>query len=152
MGDLLKMVKMFFTKPSNIKEVDTVKMKHIPPKGFKYLMWCGHCLYTKDKCSTLNPVDKNHEMIHLRQAQDKGSWAIYYLSYLWEWIKGWPYKDSYYTIKYEVESYAKEYDLDYLNRRKKGDVILFKLYNRHGFYKSCKSRISYKQKLRELYK
>ena len=43
---------------------------------------------------------------------------------------------SYYAIKYEVEAYAKQYDMDYLKRREPNAVNKFELKNAHNIFNS----------------
>ena len=63
---------------------------------------------------------KNHEMIHLRQAQSCGdSWLRFYLLYIWYWLKGLrmnrKMKHAAYLLNpFEMEAYARMHDLDYL--------------------------------------
>ena len=72
------------------------------------------------------------------QAKDKGSWWKFYLSYFWEWIKHGMFfaNSSYYAIKYEIEAYAKQYDLDYLKRRETNAVDKFVVKNAHKIFNS----------------
>ena len=85
---------------------------------------------------------KNHEMIHLRQAQSCGdSWLRFYLLYIWYWLKNrvgllklhsrrsssagllpkgrkngsYCVKNAAYLLNpFEMEAYARMHDLDYL--------------------------------------
>ena len=88
------------------------------------------------------------------QAKDEGSWVRFYLKYLWEWIKGGAFfvSSSYYTMKYEVEAYAKEDDETYLFRRKKGDVEKFKMNDRRKTFKECGSSYWFKAYIKNLFK
>lgn len=64
---------------------------------------------------------KNHEMIHLRQAQNtRNSWFCFYILYLWYVIKALPYfskvkNAGYYLNPFEIEAYTHMYDLHYLD-------------------------------------
>lgn len=123
--ELWTLIKMLFrSKPSEIKELKLMGMDHFPFKGFSYMCWCGRMVYRNDMYDTRRKewitkkykVSKNHETIHLMQAKMCGSWAKYYLRYLWEWLKpGFmaPLKANYYTLKYEAEAYANEENFDY---------------------------------------
>lgn len=123
--ELWTLAKMLFaTKPSEIEEVKLMGMEHFPFRGYAYMMWCGRMVYRNDTYDTRRKewitkkykVSKNHETIHLMQAKMCGSWAKYYLRYLWEWLKpGFmaPLKANYYTIPYEMEAYANEEKFDY---------------------------------------
>lgn len=62
---------------------------------------------------------KNHEMIHLRQAQSTGdSWWRFYLLYIWYWlkllVKTRRPRLAYVLNPFEIEAYRHMYDLDYL--------------------------------------
>ena len=65
---------------------------------------------------------KNHEMIHLRQAQSCGdSWIRFYLLYIWYWFKiacfgRFGIKHAAYLLNpFEMEAYLHMNDLNYLN-------------------------------------
>lgn len=157
--ELWKLVKMLFTSnPKDCDKVELMEMEKFPASGYKYMMWCGKMIYRFDKreriLQSLNTSifkkDTTHETIHLKQAQIKGTWVMYYLGYCWEWIKGnpftKPFKSAYYTIPFEMEAYANEenynYPLDYDGKylhcynikdrkktyRKYGNPYLWKLY------------------------
>ena len=63
---------------------------------------------------------KNHEMIHLRQAQSCGdSWLRFYLLYLWYWLRALPANrkmkhGAYLLNPFEMEAYRHMNDLHYL--------------------------------------
>ena len=63
---------------------------------------------------------KNHEMIHLRQAQSCGdSWIRFYLLYIWYWLRALPanrkMKHGAYLINpFEIEAYRHMNNLSYL--------------------------------------
>ena len=124
--ELWILAKMLFTsKPREIGELKLMGMDHFPFKGFSYMCWCGKMVYRndcyekrrKEWITKAYRVSKNHETIHLMQAKSCGSWAAYYLRYLWEWLKGnpvaRPYDSAYYTIPFECEAYANEDNSDY---------------------------------------
>jgi len=64
---------------------------------------------------------KNHEMIHLKQAQACGnSWLLFYLRYGYYWLGGQrlrrQLKDAGYWLNpFEMEAYEHEYDYHYLD-------------------------------------
>ena len=66
-------------------------------------------------------VAKNHEMIHLRQAQSThNSWLLFYVRYIWFSLLAARYwrrmkKAAYYLNPFEIEAYTHEKDLDYLD-------------------------------------
>lgn len=106
------LVKLLFTKQSN--QLEVVKMKHFPFKGYSAMSWCGKIITRKDNIGT---TTRNHERIHLEQALFFNNWIHYYIIYLWYWIIGlpiiYPFRSAYYTIPFEVEAYANEYIYDY---------------------------------------
>ena len=74
---------------------------------------------------------KNHEMIHLRQAQAcHDSWVCFYLLYLWYWLKGLVFSGcqvrrqlkhaAYLLNPFEMEAYGHMYDQNYLNHCEEG--------------------------------
>ena len=71
-------------------------------------------------------VMKNHEMIHLRQAQAcHNSWLCFYLLYIWYYLRALPQnrrlKNAAYVLNpFEMEAYEHEKELDYLTDKPKG--------------------------------
>ena len=69
---------------------------------------------------------KNHEMIHLRQAQSTGdSWWRFYCLYLRYWWQGWRQRKhcpnaGYRLNPFEMEAYEHMNDLHYLNKCREG--------------------------------
>lgn len=59
--------KMLFTsKPSDFNKLELMPMKCYPFKGYKYLTWCGRCVYRENtSAAVITPVAENHENIHL---------------------------------------------------------------------------------------
>ena len=147
---------MLFTKIGDKKELTLYYMKHFPFKGYKLMMWCGNVIYKDKKKAWMTDIERNHETIHLFQARDKGSWFKFYMSYLWQWMKGvfsfCGWKCSYYTSKYEAEAFAKEEDLKYLERREKNSVDKFKIKKRKKTFNKFISTYMYKNWLRNEYK
>ena len=138
---------MFKTSPMEKEKVSLLGMKHIPFKGYKYLMWCGHMIYRDDMydrrqkewATDIFKIDTNHEQIHLMQAKVCGSWMKYYWLYLKEWVKGNPITNpassAYYTSKFESEAYANETDLDYCKRYDGENLSKYIFKNRKDLYK-----------------
>lgn len=147
-------VRLLFTR-INTDKVEPLAMKHFPFSGYAYIMWCGKIIYREDKKYLANPsaVDMNHENIHLEQAKDKGTWAKYYLSYLWHWVKNNPFSSSaYYLIPEEVEAYAKENDLSYIERRSPGMVSKYKLiYPKKVWKQVGSSSYAFKKFIKEIF-
>lgn len=154
--ELFTLVKLLFTRISG-SEIEVLPMKHFPFSGYAYMMWCGKLIYREGKSYLSRPsdIDLNHESIHLAQAKDCGTWVSYYLSYFWNWLCENPFtspsKSAYYTNKYEVEAYAKEDDLSYLQRRKRGMVDKYKLMNGKKIFRNCGSSTKFKQEIKEMF-
>lgn len=112
-------------KPSEIKVV-RAKNAWMLPSSYKALMAFG-IIYCNDytdveKINKTDEIDstlKCHETIHVRQAENtKNSWILFYLNYLWQWIKNLPLifvkvHYAYYFISYELEAYANETNFEY---------------------------------------
>ena len=121
--ELWTMTKMLFeSKPSNFEELELMETNYFPFGEADYLTWCGKCVYRKtNRTITCHPSKYviNHEHIHLAQAKDCGSWFRFYIAYLLCWLKTFPpfSNKAYYLNKFEIEAYAKEQDLNYLEHR-----------------------------------
>lgn len=127
----------FQSKPEN--KIIMKRMDYYPFSGYKYMMWCGFCLYTKDKFEIMSEQDERHETIHVLQAKDLGSWIKYYWKYFVEWLSKNPIYDSkraYRMNKFETEAYAKEDESDYINTRNPFNVDKFKIKDWKSWYKS----------------
>lgn len=112
-------------RPSKITDMPAVVNTFWLRKGYEGLTFFGHILApTQELADRFNgSVDralKNHEMIHLRQAQSCGdSWIRFYLLYIWYWLTGLrmnrKMKHAAYLLNpFEMEAYARMNDLDYL--------------------------------------
>jgi len=112
-------------RPSKITDMPAVVNTFWLRKGYEGLTFFGHILApTQELADRFNgSADralKNHEMIHLRQAQSCGdSWIRFYLLYIWYWLKGLrmnrKMKHAAYLLNpFEMEAYARMNDLDYL--------------------------------------
>lgn len=111
--ELFTLIKLLFTSPKKVDDVKIEPMQHFPFKGYEAMMWCGRIIYRKENGNFASVVI-THERIHLAQAKIKGCWVLYYLSYLWNWIKHNPFApSSYYLNKYEGEAYANEHKSNY---------------------------------------
>ena len=107
-------------RPSDIKCVKAKKTRLLS-SSFRAITLFGtvYCV-RKDDVRRINANDyvncslKNHEMIHVRQAEGtRNSWFLFYLKYLWQWIcnlplifvnVGAPYK----FIPFELEAYSNQ--------------------------------------------
>ena len=121
-------------RPSKVADMPAVVNTFWLRKGYEGLTFFGQILApTQELADRFNgSADralKNHEMIHLRQAQSCGdSWIRFYLLYIWYWLKNRvgllklhsknrPYcvKNAAYLLNpFEMEAYARMHDLDYL--------------------------------------
>ena len=113
-------------RPSRVTDMPAVKNTFWLRKGYEGLTFFGTILTpTQQDADDFNgaySVMKNHEMIHLRQAQACGdSWLRFYLLYIWYWLKGlrmsrrMPHA-AYLLNPFEMEAYSRMYDLHYLDR------------------------------------
>ena len=130
---------LFASRPGDIGTMGVVDMKHFPFKGYKSMAWCGHIIH---RIGTTKVDEKciRHESIHLLQAKVCGRWWKFYLSYLWEWIKGGiiiaPVSAAYYTSKYESEAYANEDNPDYCVGYDGSNLPKYSFKNRKKLYKA----------------
>jgi hypothetical protein len=110
-------------RPSKIADMPAVVNTFWLRKGYEGLTFFGHILAPSqelaDRFNRGGSSLKNHEMIHLRQAQSCGdSWLRFYLLYIWYWLKGLrmrgKMKNAAYLLNpFEMEAYARMYDFDY---------------------------------------
>ena len=111
-------------RPSKVADMPAVVNTFWLRKGYEGLTFFGQILTpTQELADRFNAsfnALKNHEMIHLRQAQSCGdSWLCFYLLYIWYWLKALPanrkMKHAAYLLNpFEMEAYARMHDLDYL--------------------------------------
>ena len=123
-------------RPSRIADMPAVVNTFWLRKGYEGLTFFGYILTPSQELAdrfnaspegmTSPNVLKNHEMIHLRQAQSCGdSWLRFYLLYIWYWIKirlhrgdgSSRFRNAAYLLNpFEMEAYARMYDPDYLKQ------------------------------------
>ena len=126
-------------RPSKIADMPAVVNTFWLPKGYEGLTFFGKILApTQELADRFNSSPgvaanlqfaalKNHEMIHLRQAQSCGdSWLRFYLLYIWYWAKNriallrkrhrsCQMRHAAYLLNpFEMEAYARMNDLNYL--------------------------------------
>ena len=119
-------------RPSKVVDMPAVVNTFWLRKGYEGLTFFGHILApTQELADRFNASSdvaadlqsaalKNHEMIHLRQAQSCGdSWLRFYLLYIWYWLRGLrmnrKMKHAAYLLNpFEMEAYDRMYDPDYL--------------------------------------
>ena len=142
-------------RPSRVVDMPAVVNTFWLPKGYEGLTFFGQILApTQDEADRFNngySTMKNHEMIHLRQAQACGdSWLHFYLLYIWYWAKNrvcllrkqnrpCHLRHAAYLLNpFEMEAYGRMNDLNYL----KGPATEWRKYaqmpikDRFAFYKS----------------
>ena len=79
-------------RPSKVVDMPAVVNTFWLRKGYEGLTFFGHILApTQELADAFNAKPnalKNHEMIHLRQAQSCGdSWLRFYILYIWYWLR-----------------------------------------------------------------
>lgn len=96
-----------------------IENKFIPPRGFIAIMLFG-VIFTRDR-SRIDPVTINHEAIHLAQMKETlylGFYIIYLAEYILQLFRqGFNSKKAYMAIRFEIEAFAHEKDLEYLKYR-----------------------------------
>jgi len=117
-------------RPSRVVDMPVIHDGLLLRKGYDALTFFGTIVAANhemveamtDKMNAL----KNHEMIHLRQAQDThDSWLCFYVLYLWHYLRLIPlnrkYKNAAYELNpFELEAYRHMCDLGYLSNEKCG--------------------------------
>lgn len=128
MNNPLKILKYFWhsKRPSMIRNMTAVHDGFWLRKGYDAMTFFGTIITaTQAEAATMNGkgnVLKNHEMIHLRQAQSlHDSWLLFYLYYGWYSLMALPQnrkmKDAAYRLNpFEIEAYGHDEDLDYLKK------------------------------------
>ena len=111
-------------RPSRISDMPIVRNSLLLRKGYAGLTFFGNILAPSDDeargFERKGSHMKNHEMIHLRQAQSThDSWLLFYLLYGWYYLRALPQNlkmrnAAYLLNPFELEAYAHEHDLDYL--------------------------------------
>lgn len=149
-------------KPSSLQELDVVFNYFIPFGNYLAMtffgkIWIRHkhkAKWNADELKGNNKKTKNHEMVHVKQAiLKKNSWFLFYLAYIWQYIKNAPIINGldmpYKMVAFELEAYGNEYDYQY-NEKYKNGTTNWKLYDKltlkekKKFYKNYKEqKISY---------
>ena len=134
MMQMLKIVPIMWraVRPSRVVDMPAVRNAFWLRKGYEGLTFFGTILTpTQQDADSFNgaySAMKNHEMIHLRQAQSCGdSWIRFYLLYIWYWLRALPanrkMKHGAYLINpFEIEAYRHMNDLHYLDRCEGGTL------------------------------
>lgn len=75
-----------------------------------------------------NPITINHEKIHIEQ-QKELLVVFFYILYVYYWlkgkVKGMTNDKAYMSIPFEQEAYRKQYEMKYLDKRKRWSWISF---------------------------
>lgn len=112
-------------RPSTLHDMPAVVDTFWIKSGFTAMTFFGAIITNnKDEADAMNgrlTTMKNHEMIHLKQAQSTGdSWWRFYRLYLRYWWQGWRQRKRYRNAGYrlnpfEMEAYEHMHDLHYLD-------------------------------------
>lgn len=117
-------------RPSSVGDMQAKVSRFWCRKGFTGITIFGH-VFTRtqedaDRFNSTFDALKNHEMIHVRQAQSThDSWLLFYVQYLWcslmcigyvRRMKG----AMYYLNPFEMEAYRRMWEKDYLERCSEG--------------------------------
>jgi len=93
--------------------------KYLIPKGYNGLAVFPFVL-VKHSLDKENAIFVNHERIHLRQQLEMLIFPFfiwYFFEFLFRFMQLRKWSLAYRNISFEREAYAKEKDIDYLNRR-----------------------------------
>lgn len=98
----------------------------IPFKGFTAMTFCKW-IFARKEYGELSDITINHEKIHMDQASDFKipviKYIIFYIWYLLEWLLKLPAAlfgyDAYYSISFEAEAYDNQWNMNYLENRKR---------------------------------
>ena len=117
-----------------MKELKISYSKILPVKGYHAITLFDHMIIRNEfKDIPVKRQYVNHESIHAAQARDFGigfcGYFIFYLWYLIEWIfklPSWLFGGKpYYSVSFEQEAYNREFDYDYLDKRKRFEWIKY---------------------------
>ncbi len=134
-------------RPSKVVDMPAVVNSFWMRKGYEGLTFFGQILTPSEETARLfkvSPAMKNHEMIHLRQAQSCGdSWLRFYLLYIWYWLRALPANrqmkhGAYLLNPFEMEAYRHMNNLNYLTNHEANEWRKFakmKLRDRLAIYR-----------------
>lgn len=137
---------LFSRRPASLPDMQATVSRFWCRRGYQGITLFGH-IFTRseEEARRFNlassktgggwwVVAKNHEMIHLRQAQSTcNSWLLFYVRYLWYSLLACRYnrrmkKAGYYLNPFEIEAYTHENDLGYLDGCGKKGAIGWRKY------------------------
>lgn len=112
-------------RPNTVSDMPASVNRFFCRKNYAAITMFGFIFtHDQDDADLLNnrvTYTKNHEMIHLRQAQSThNSWFCFYMRYLWYVLTALRYSRKvrnagYYLNPFEMEAYTHMYDLHYLD-------------------------------------
>lgn len=111
--------------PTSIDDMPALVSRLWSRKGYMAMTVFGYIFTSRqadaDHLNTHYDALKNHEMIHLRQAQSThNSWVLFYLRYFWYSMLAFRYfrklrNAAYYLNPFEIEAYTHMHNLHYLD-------------------------------------
>lgn len=117
-------------RPSRTVDMPAVSDTFWLRSGYEALTFFGFIVtHTQREADHINhhyDELKNHEMIHLRQAQTTGdSWLWFYILYSWYWMRGlcWSRRmkhAAYLLNPFEMEAYKHMHDFSYVGQHREG--------------------------------
>lgn len=146
-------------RPSKVADMPAVVNRFWLRKGYEGLTFFGTILTRSqeeaDRFNNSHDPMKNHEMIHLRQAQATGdSWLRFYLLYIWYWFRIFCFggfairrqlrNAAYLLNPFEMEAYGRMNDAHYLDKYQSG-ATEWRLFARM----SVKERLQYYLRIRQ---
>lgn len=131
---------LWLPRPSGMADMKAKVNRFWCRKGFTAATVFGR-IYTRsqeaaDQLNSRFDALKNHEMIHLRQAQSThDSWLLFYVRYFWYSLRAIGYirrmkNAMYYLNPFEMEAYRHMYEKDYLERCADGGAVEWKEFSR----------------------
>ena len=128
MDNPLAILKCFWRsrRPSLIRSMPAMRNNFWLRQGYDAMTFFGTIITATqeeaERINNKNNILKNHEMIHLRQAQSlHDSWLLFYLRYGWYSLMALPQcrymKDGAYLLNpFELEAYRHQEEMDYLQK------------------------------------
>ncbi|MBR2103448.1 MAG: hypothetical protein IJ928_11985 [Prevotella sp.] len=111
-------------RPNRVIDMPASVNRFFCRKGYAAITLFGHIFtgeqHDADRMNKGYTFTKNHEMIHLKQAQNtRNSWFLFYILYLWHSLLALRYfrktkNAAYYLNPFEMEAYMHTRDLHYI--------------------------------------
>ena len=107
---------------NKVKHLKMVTCSWFPMKGYRAITILRWMIVRTDCKNKVSPVVQNHEDIHY--AQERELWYVFFyllygLMFVWNFLKMWNWSKAYRAIPFEVEAYANQGNLYYLENRKR---------------------------------